>query len=63
MALTLILAGPSSSASVLVRPVMANFDVAYGSLSGKPMRPAVDEMLTMAPRPAARIRGTARRAQ
>jgi hypothetical protein len=63
MALTRIFSGPSSMASVLTKPMIAHFAAVYGARSGQPKRPAVEDMQIKEPPPAARSKGTARRAQ
>ena len=60
--LTRMLDGPSSMAQVCVRPASPNLLALYGVRSEKPSRPATDEILMMAPPPAARSSGTAPRA-
>src|SRR5579871_3541147 len=61
-ALTRMLSGPSSMARLLVKPTTAHLEAEYGVRRGNPKRPAADDRLTMAPPPALRSNGTARRA-
>jgi hypothetical protein len=61
--LTRIFSGPSSIASVFMKPIIAHLHAAYGDRSGKPNSAAVDAMQMIEPPPAARSSGTAWRAQ
>src|SRR5262249_33972574 len=50
--------GPRSFAALFVKPRTAHFDVAYDDNPTMPRNPAIDEMLTIEPPPAARIGST-----
>ena len=62
MQLTRTPCGPSSCASVRVRPRIAHLAAAYGARRGNPNRPAVDDRLTIDPEPCWRKCGAASRA-
>ena len=61
MQLTRTPCGPSSCASVRVRPRIAHLAAAYGARRGNPNRPAVDDRLTIDPEPCRRRCGAANR--
>src|SRR5262252_7566943 len=61
IAFTLTPSGPSSIESDLVRPITPHFAAEYGARRGNPKRPAAEDRLMIAPPPAARRNGMARR--
>jgi hypothetical protein len=63
IAFTRIRYGPSSMASVFMKPMSAHLHAVYGVLSGYPKKAALEETSRIEPPPAVFRSGTARRAQ